>query len=192
MTKMIRNALMSLLLFTVITGFIYPLAVTGIAQAIFPYQANGSIITKDGKPVGSALLGQQFEDQKYFWGRLSATSPYPYNGGSSSGSNLGPNNPDLMKALQTRIQALRDADPGNTAKIPMDLVTASGSGLDPHISPAAAAYQVQRVAKLRGMDQAKVSALVAANTEGRQFGFLGEPVVNVLKMNLALDELGQK
>lgn len=192
MTKMIRNALMSLLLFTVITGFIYPLAVTGIAQAIFPYQANGSIITKDGKPVGSALLGQQFEDQKYFWGRLSATSPYPYNGGSSSGSNLGPNNPDLMKALQTRIQALRDADPGNTAKIPMDLVTASGSGLDPHISPAAAAYQVQRVAKLRGMDEAKVSALVAANTEGRQFGFLGEPVVNVLKMNLALDELGQK
>lgn len=192
MTKMIRNALMSLLLFTVITGFIYPLAVTGIAQAIFPYQANGSIITKDGKPVGSALLGQQFEDQKYFWGRLSATSPYPYNGGSSSGSNLGPNNPDLMKALQTRIQALRDADPGNTAKIPMDLVTASGSGLDPHISPAAAAYQVQRVAKLRGMDKAKVSALVAANTEGRQFGFLGEPVVNVLKMNLALDELGQK
>ena len=192
MIKMIRNSLMSLLLFTVITGFIYPLAVTGLAQVIFPDQANGSIITKNGKTVGSALLGQQFEDPKYFWGRLSATGPYPYNGGSSSGSNKGPNNPDLMKAVQERAQALRAADPGNSVKIPVDLVTASGSGLDPHISPAAAAYQVQRVAKLRAMDEAKVSALVAANTEGRQFGFLGEPVVNVLKMNLALDELGQK
>lgn len=191
MFRMIRNTLMSLLLFTVITGFIYPLVVTGIAQVIFPGKANGTIITKNGKAVGSDLLGQQFEDPKYFWGRLSATTPYPYNGGSSSGSNLGPNNPDLMKAVQTRIQALHDADPGNTAKIPVDLVTASGSGLDPHISPAAAAYQVQRVAKLRGMDEAKVSALVAANTEGRQFGFLGEPVVNVLKLNLALNELNK-
>jgi potassium-transporting ATPase KdpC subunit len=192
MIRMIRNTLMSLLLFTVITGFIYPLAVTGLAQVIFPGKANGSIITKNGKPVGSELLGQQFEDPKYFWGRLSATTPYPYNGGSSSGSNLGPNNPDLVKAVQARIQALHEADPGNTAKIPVDLVTASGSGLDPHISPAAAAYQVQRVAKLRGMDEAKVSALVAANTEGRQFGFLGEPVVNVLKVNLALDNLGKE
>ncbi|MFI5296030.1 MAG: potassium-transporting ATPase subunit KdpC [Thermodesulfovibrionales bacterium] len=192
MIRMIRNTLMSLLLFTVITGFIYPLAVTGLAQVIFPEKANGSIITKNGRPVGSELLGQQFEDPKYFWGRLSATTPYPYNGGSSSGSNLGPNNPDLMKAVTGRTQALREADPGNTAKIPVDLATASGSGLDPHISPAAAAYQVQRVAKLRGIDEAKVSALVAANTEGRQFGFLGEPVVNVLKVNLALDELGQK
>ncbi len=192
MIRMIRNTLMSLLLFTVITGFIYPLAVTGLAQVIFPGQANGSIITKNGKPVGSELLGQQFEDPKYFWGRLSATTPYPYNGGSSSGSNLGPNNPDLMKAVQARIQALREADPGNTTKIPVDLATASGSGLDPHISPVAAAYQVQRIAKLRGVDEAKVSALVAANTEGRQFGFLGEPVVNVLKLNLALDDLGQK
>ena len=192
MFRMIRNMLMSLLLFTVITGFIYPLVVTGIAQVIFPGKANGSIIAKNGKAVGSDLLGQQFEDPKYFWGRLSATTPYPYNGGSSSGSNLGPNNPDLMKAVQARIQALREADPGNTAKIPVDLVTASGSGLDPHISPAAAAYQVQRVAKLRGMDEAKVSALVAANTEGRQFGFLGEPVVNVLKLNLALDDLGKQ
>lgn len=192
MIRMIRNTLMSILLFTVITGFIYPLAVTGLAQVIFPGQANGSIITKNGKTVGSELLGQQFEDPKYFWGRLSATTPYAYNGGSSGGSNLGPNNPDLMKAVQARVQALHDSDPGNTAKIPVDLVTASSSGLDPHISPAAAAYQVQRVAKLRGMDAAKVSALVAANTEGRQFGFLGEPVVNVLKMNLALDELGQK
>ena len=191
MIRMIRNTLMSLLLFTVITGFIYPLAVTGLAQVIFPGKANGSIITKNGKPVGSELLGQQFEDPKYFWGRLSATTPYPYNGGSSSGSNFGPNNPDLMKAVKARIQALHEADPGNTAKIPVDLVTASGSGLDPHISPAAAAFQVQRIAKLRGMDEAKVSALVAANTEGRQFGILGEPVVNVLKMNLELDELGQ-
>lgn len=192
MFTMIRNTLMSLLLFTVITGFIYPLVVTGLAQVIFPGKANGSVITKNGKPVGSELLGQQFDDPKYFWGRLSATTPYPYNGGSSSGSNLGPNNPDLMKALQTRIQALREADPGNTMKIPVDLVTSSGSGLDPHISPAAAEYQVQRVAKLRGMDEAKVSALVAANTEGRQFGILGEPTVNVLRLNLALDELGQK
>jgi potassium-transporting ATPase KdpC subunit len=192
MIRMIRNTLMSLLLFTVITGFIYPLAVTGLAQVIFPDQANGSIITKNNKTVGSALLGQQFEDPKYFWGRLSATGPYPYNGGVSSGSNKGPNNPDLMKAVQDRIQALREADPGNTVKIPVDLVTASGSGLDPHISPAAAAYQVQRVAKLRGMDEAKVSALVAANTEGRQFGILGEPVVNVLRLNLALDDLGKE
>ena len=192
MFRMIRNMLMSLLLFTVITGFIYPLVVTGIAQVIFPGKANGSIIAKNGKAVGSDLLGQQFEDPKYFWGRLSATTPYPYNGGSSSGSNLGPNNPDLMKAVQARIQALREADPGNTAKIPVDLVTASGSGLDPHISPAAAAYQVQRVAKLRGMDEAKVSALVAANTEGRQFWILGEPTVNVLKLNLALDDLGKE
>jgi len=192
MFRMIRNAFMSLLLFTILTGFIYPLAVTGLAQVIFPDQANGSIITKKGKIVGSALLGQQFEDPKYFWGRLSGTTPYPYNGGSSSGSNLGPNNPDLMKAVQARIQALRKADPGNTTKIPVDLVTASGSGLDPHISPAAATYQVQRVSKLRNMDEAKVSALVAANTEDRQFGILGEPVVNVLKLNLALDELGQK
>jgi potassium-transporting ATPase KdpC subunit len=192
MIRMIRNTLMSLLLFTVITGFIYPLVVTGLAQVIFPAQANGSIITINGKTVGSELLGQQFEDPKYFWGRLSGTGPYPYNGGSSSGSNKGPNNPDLMKAVQDRIKALHEADPGNTVKIPVDLVTASGSGLDPHISPAAAAYQVQRVASLRGIDQAKISALVAANTEGRQFGFLGEPVVNVLKVNLALDELGQK
>jgi K+-transporting ATPase ATPase C chain len=189
MLTMVRNALMSLLLFTLLTGIIYPLAVTGLAQAVFPDKANGSIITKDGKTVGSALLGQQFTDPKYFWGRLSATSPYPYNGGASSGSNLGPNNPDLMKSAEERIHALREVDPGNTGRIPVDLVTASGSGLDPHISPAAAAYQVRRVAKLRGMDEEKVSAFVAANTEGRQFGILGEPVVNVLKLNLALDEV---
>lgn len=191
MLRTIRNTLMTLLLFTILIGFIYPLVVTGIAQTIFPDKANGSLIVKNGKAVGSELLGQQFDDPKYFWGRLSATSPYPYNGGSSSGSNMGANNPDLMKAVQARIQALREADPSNTAKIPVDLVTASGSGLDPHISPAAAAYQMRRVAKLRSIDEAKVSALVAANTEGRQFGFLGEPVVNVLKLNLALDGPGK-
>lgn len=192
MLTMIRNALMTLLVFTVLTGIIYPLAVTGFAQMIFPSKANGSIITKNGNAVGSELLGQQFEDPKYFWGRLSATTPYPYNGGSSSGSNLGPNNPDLMKAVKERIHALREADPGNTAKIPVDLVTASGSGLDPQISPSAAAFQVQRVANLRAIEAAEISALVAANTEDRQFGILGEPVVNVLRLNLALDELGQK
>lgn len=180
---------MTLLLFTMLTGFIYPLVVTGIAQAIFPVQANGSIITKNGKPVGSALIGQEFEAPKYFWGRPSATTPYPYSGGSSSGSNLGPTNPDLMKAVQERIQALRFADPGNDAKIPVDLVTASGSGLDPHISPAAAEYQIRRVARSRSIDEAKVRALIAAYTEPRQYRILGEPVVNVLKVNLALDEL---
>ena len=188
MFTMIRNSLMSILLFTVITGLIYPLAVTGIAQVIFPRQANGSIITKNGKAVGSSLLGQQTEDPKNFWGRLSATTPYPYNGGSSTGSNLGPNNPDLIKAVQGRIDALRAADPGNAAKIPVDLVTASGSGLDPHISPAAAEFQVHRVAKTRGLDDAKIRDIVAKNTKGRLLGVIGEPVVNVLELNLALDE----
>jgi len=188
MTTMIRNSLMSLLVLTILTGIIYPLAMTGIAQAIFPRQANGSIIVKNGKPVGSSLIGQQFEDPKNFWGRLSATSPYPYNGGSSTGSNLGPNNPDLVKAVQARIDALRAADPGNQAKIPVDLVTASGSGLDPHISLAAAEYQIHRVAKARGLDDARIHDIVAKNTKGRWLGIIGEPVVNVLELNLALDE----
>lgn len=188
MTTMIRNSLMSILVFTILTGIIYPLAVTGISQVIFPQKANGSIIVKNGKPVGSSLLGQQFEDPKYFWGRLSATGPYPYNGAASTGSNLGPNNPDLVKAVQARIDALRAADPGNQAKIPVDLVTASGSGLDPHISPAAAEYQLHRVAKARGLDDAKVRDLVARNTKGRWLSLIGEPVVNVLELNLALDE----
>ncbi len=187
MTTIIRNALTSLLLFAVLTGIIYPVVVTGISQVIFPRQANGSIITKNGKPVGSSLVGQQFEDPKYFWGRLSATTPYPYNGGSSSGSNLGPNNPDLMKAVQARIQALRSADPGNEAKIPVDLVTASASGLDPHISPAAAEYQLHRVAKSRGIDEDRIRALIEQHTQGRWIGLIGEPVVNVLELNLALD-----
>ncbi len=187
MFTMIRHALMSLLLFTVLTGIIYPLAVTGLAQALFPRQANGSIIMKNGKPVGSALIGQQFEGPKYFWGRLSATGPYPYNGAASSGSNLGPNKPNLMNAVESRIKALREAGPGNTAKIPVDLVTASGSGLDPHISLAAAEYQVRRVAKARGVEDSKIRALIAQHTQGRRLGVLGEPVVNVLELNLALD-----
>jgi len=188
MFTMMRNSLMSLLLFTILTGLVYPLGVTGIAQVIFPYQASGSVITKNGNAVGSRLIGQQFDDPKYFRGRLSATSPYPYNGGSSSGSNLGQNNPDLMKAVQARIDALHAADPVNNAKIPVDLVTASGSGLDPHISPAAAAYQVHRVANARGLEDASVRDIVAHNTKGRWLGMIGEPVVNVLELNLALDE----
>jgi len=190
--KIIRPALVSLIVFTILTGIIYPLAVTGLAQLIFPDQANGSIMVKDGKPVGSALIGQPFDDPKYFWGRLSATASFPYNSAASSGSNLAQTNPTLLDNAKVRIAALKAADPQATALVPADLATASGSGLDPHISPAAAAYQVQRVARLRGIDEAKLSALVAANTEGRQFGILGESVVNVLKVNLALDELGQK
>ena len=189
MTTTIRNAFMSLLLFTLMTGIIYPLVVTGIAQVLFPHQANGSIIMKDGKPVGSALLGQQFDDPKYFWGRLSATTPYPYNGGSSSGSNLGPSNPDLVKAVQARIDALHSADPGNSERVPVDLVTASGSGLDPHISPAAAGYQVHRVAKARGIAEADVYALINRHTAERWIGLFGEPVVNVLALNLDLDAM---
>lgn len=190
--KMIRPVIVSLFVFTVITGIMYPLAVTGIAQLLFPEQANGSIMVKDGRPVGSALIGQPFDDPKYFWGRLSATAPFPYNSAASSGSNLAQSNPAVQENAKGRIAALKGADPQAPALVPADLATASGSGLDPHISPAAAAYQVQRVAKLRGMDEAKVKALVAANTEGRQFGVLGEPAVNVLKVNLALDELEQK
>ena len=187
MLKELRPAILMVVLATALFGLAYPLGMTGIAQFVFPHQANGGIITKNGKPVGSSLLGQQFEDPKYFWGRLSATTPYPFNGGSSSGSNLGPNNPDLMKAVQARIQALRSADPANKAEIPVDLVTASGSGLDPHISPAAAEYQLQRVAKSRGIDESKVRALIEQHTNGRWIGLIGEPVVNVLELNLALD-----
>jgi len=187
MLKHLRPTLVALLLFTAITGIVYPLVVTGITQVIFPRQANGSLIVKDGKAVGSELIGQPFDDPKYFWDRPSATSPFAYNAGASGGSNLGPTNPDLQKQIQGRIEALRAADPGNTAPIPVDLVTTSGSGLDPHISPAAALYQVRRVAKARGLAQDAVRRLVEQQVEGRQFGFLGEPRVNVLKLNLALD-----
>jgi K+-transporting ATPase ATPase C chain len=184
-----RPALVMLILMTAITGAIYPAAVTGIAQVIFPSQANGSLVERDGKPVGSALIGQPFGDAKYFWPRPSATSPYPNNASASSGSNQGPMNPALTDAVAGRIKALREADPENKAPVPVDLVTVSGSGLDPHISPATAEYQVNRVAKTRGRDPAKVRALVAQFTEDRQLGFLGEPRVNVLQLNIALDAL---
>jgi potassium-transporting ATPase KdpC subunit len=186
MTSQLRPAFFMLLILTLITGVIYPLAVTGIAQVVFSRQANGSLIMVDGKAVGSELIGQQFDDPKYFWGRLSAVR---YNAAASSGSNYGPLNSDLLKAVQTRIDALKAADPDNTLPIPVDLVTASGSGLDPHISIAAALYQVHRVASARGMSEADVQSLVEKNTDGSQFGFLGEPRVNVLKLNLALDGL---
>jgi len=187
MWKHLRPAIVSLIALTVLTGLIYPVLVTGIAQVLFPHQANGSLIVKDGKAVGSALIGQPFDDPKYFWGRPSATSPFPNNAGASTGSNLGPTNPDLQKQVQGRIDALRAVDPDNTVPIPVDLVTASGSGLDPHISPAAAIYQVHRVANARSLGEEPVRRLVEEHTEGRQFGFLGEPRVNVLRLNLALD-----
>ena len=187
MGAQIRPAIVMLVLLSVLTGVVYPAIVTAIAQVIFPHQANGSLIVRDGKVIGSSLIGQPFDDPKYFWGRPSATSPFQYNAGSSSGSNLGPTNPALTKAVQERVHALRAADPDNKAPVPVDLVTTSGSGLDPHISPAAALYQVGHVAKARKMDEAAVRRLVEQNTEGRQFGFLGEPRVNVLALNLALD-----
>ncbi len=187
MLKDLKPALLMLIVMTVLTGAFYPLIVTGIAQVVFGRQANGSLMERDGKPAGSELIGQPFGAPKYFWSRPSATSPYPYNASSSSGSNQGPLNPALTDAVAARIKALRDADPGNAAPVPADLVTASGSGLDPHISPAAAEHQVARVAKARSLDPAKVGALVAEITEGRQLGFLGEPRVNVLRLNLMLD-----
>jgi len=187
----IRAAIVSLVLFTAITGLVYPVVVTVITQLVFPHQANGSLVVKDGKPVGSSLIGQPFDDPKYFWSRPSATSPFGNNAGASGASNLSPTNADLVKAVQGRVDALRAADPGNTAPVPVDLVTASGSGLDPHISPAAALYQVGRVARARKLDEAVVRDLVAKHTEGRQLGLLGEPRVNVLALNLALDARGQ-
>jgi K+-transporting ATPase ATPase C chain len=187
MRAQIRPALIAILIFTLLTGVIYPLVVTGIAQLIFPHQSNGSLISAKGQTAGSTLIGQQFDDPKYFWGRLSATGPFPYNAAASSGSNLGPSNPALLDAVNARIAALKAADPTNTLPIPVDLVTSSGSGLDPNISVAAALYQVSRVARVRGISVAVLTALVNQFTEGRTLGFLGEPRVNVLQLNLALD-----
>jgi len=189
MKTLIRPAVTLFILLSVITGLIYPLLVTGIGQALFPQQAAGSLIERDGKLVGSRLIGQPFTDPKYFWGRPSATSPYAYNAAASGGSNLGPLNPALKAAVESRVKALRIADPGNAAPVPVDLVTASASGLDPHISPAAAEYQVTRVARARGLAPETVRNLVTQQTENRQWGIFGEPRVNVLALNLALDRL---
>jgi K+-transporting ATPase ATPase C chain len=190
MTTHLKPAILLFTLLTLITGVIYPALVTGLTQILFPKQANGSlIIDRQGRTIGSELIGQSFSDPKYFWGRPSATSPYANNAGASSGSNLGPTNPALVDAVKARIQALKDADPANHRPVPVDLVTASGSGLDPHISPAAADYQIGRIAKARHLGQDKLQELVAAHTEGRQWLLLGEPRVNVLQLNLALDHL---
>jgi K+-transporting ATPase ATPase C chain len=187
MCKQFRPALIILLVFTILTGLIYPLFVTGFAQLIFPRQANGSLIVQNGQVTGSELIGQSFDDPKYFWGRLSATSPFPYNAAASSGSNYGPTNPALLDEVKARIAALKAADPGNTQPIPVDLVTSSGSGLDPDISVAAALYQLPRVARIRGISEITVRTLIDRCTTGRQLGFLGEPRVNVLELNRALD-----
>jgi K+-transporting ATPase ATPase C chain len=184
MKEQLRPAITLLAVLTIITGMIYPLTVTGLAQVLFPHQANGSLIVIDGKTYGSEFIGQQFDDPKYFWGRPSAAG---YNAAASSGSNYGPSNPSLEEAVQARIAALQAADPNNPLPIPVDLVTASASGLDPHISVAAALYQVSRVATARGLSEADVTSLLDEYTEGRQFGIFGEPRVNVLLLNLALD-----
>lgn len=186
MNNIIRPVLVLSVALTLVTGVAYPLVVTGAAQALFPRQAAGSLIEVNGKPVGSALIGQNFSDPKYFWGRPSATGPMPYNASASSGSNQGPLNPALVDAVKGRVEALRAADPGNTSPVPVDLVTASASGLDPHISPAAARYQAARVARLRGLPVEKVQALVEQHTQAPLLGVLGEPRVNVLRLNLAL------
>lgn len=187
MGKILRQSFVMLVLFTAITGVVYPLAVTSAAQVLFPHAANGSVIERNGKALGSELIGQPFADPKYFWPRPSATSPSPNNAASSSGSNLGPTNSALTDAVKQRIDALHAADPNNAAPVPVDLVTASGSGLDPHISPAAAQYQLARVARVRGITEADVAKFAAQATEGRQLGILGEPRVNVLELNLLLD-----
>jgi K+-transporting ATPase ATPase C chain len=187
MQEQIRSALTMLAILSLFTGLVYPLAVTGLAQLLFPHRANGSLVVRDGEVIGSELIGQNFDQPKYFWSRPSATSPFPYNAAASSGSNLGPTNPVLIEAVKGRVAALRTADPGNDQPIPVDLVTASGSGLDPHISLAAAAFQVRRVARARGLKEEVVERLVMQYTEGRQFALLGESRVNVLKLNLALD-----
>jgi K+-transporting ATPase ATPase C chain len=190
-SPVLRPALVLFLVLSLLTGLLYPLLVTGVAQSVFPHQANGSLIQRDGQAVGSELIGQSFSQPGHFWSRPSATGPMAYNGGASGGSNLGPSHPALAEAVQARIGALRAADPGNTAPVPVDLVTASASGLDPHISLAAARYQVQRVARVRGLTPEQVNALVDRHTEGAWLGFMGEARVNVLALNLALDVLAR-
>ena len=187
MKSLIRPAASLFVLLTVVTGVVYPLAVTGVAKLAFPEQAAGSLIVKDGKTIGSTLIGQSFSDPKYFWGRPSATGPMPYNAANSAGSNLGPLNPALIDAVKGRATALRAADPANAAPVPVDLVTTSASGIDPHISVAGAQYQAARVARARGLPEDLVHTLIAQNTQDRLFGLLGEPRVNVLQLNLALD-----
>jgi K+-transporting ATPase ATPase C chain len=189
MNSIVRPALVCFAALTALTGIAYPLVVTGIGQFAFADQAAGSLILRDGKPIGSSLIGQNFSDPKYFWGRPSATGPQPYNASNSGGSNLGPLNPALADAVKGRVEALRTADRGNTAPVPVDLVTASGSGLDPHISVAAAQFQSGRIAKLRKLSPQQVQALIDKKTEGRLFGVLGEPRINVLELNLELDQL---
>ena len=188
MKEQLRPALIMLLAFSLLTGLAYPLAVTALAQIAFPRQANGSLVFRDGRLVGSALIGQPFDDPRYFWGRPSGTGDYQYNASASGGRTYGPLNPELRTVVAQRVQALRGADSSNGRPVPVDLVTASASGLDPHISRAAAEYQVPRVARLRGLPEETVRQLVRQSTQGRQFGFLGEPRVNVLRLNLALDE----
>ena len=187
MGTLLRQSVTMLILLTMITGVVYPLAVTGIGQVAFSHTANGSVIERNGKPLGSELIGQAFSDPKYFWSRPSATSPFANNPAASGAANLGPNNTAIADAVKQRIDALRAADPGNAAPVPIDLVTASGSGLDPHISPAAAQYQLARVARVRNMSESDLAKLVASATQGRTFGMLGEPRVNVLELNLRLD-----
>ncbi|MEF8756397.1 MAG: potassium-transporting ATPase subunit KdpC [Accumulibacter sp.] len=187
MKALLRPAISLFVLLSVVTGLLYPMLVTGVARIAFPDAAAGSLIIRDGKPIGSALIGQDFSDPKYFWGRPSATAPQPYNAAASSGSNQGPLNPALADAVKARVAALHAADPGNRRPVPIDLVTASASGLDPHISPAAADYQAERVARTRHLEVTTVRQLLAENTEGREFGVFGEARVHVLKLNLALD-----
>jgi len=189
---LVRPMLVVFIALSLITGLLYPGVITAISKAVFPHQAAGSLIAKDGKVIGSELIGQPFSDPKYFWGRLSATAPMPYNPAASAGSNLGPTNPALTDAARARIDALHAADPDNQARVPVDLVTASGSGLDPQISPAAAEYQAARVARIRGIPLEQVNQLIAANTEAPQLSLLGDPGVNVLKLNLALDGIAPK
>jgi K+-transporting ATPase ATPase C chain len=188
MLRLLLQSVLCLAVLTILTGLIYPLLVTGVAEVAFPHQAHGSMVVRDGRAVGSELIGQAFSDPRHFWGRPSATTPMPYNAGSSGGSNLGPTNPELGKQVTERVAALRAADPGNTRPVPVDLVTASASGLDPDISPAAAQFQVPRVAQARGLPESAVRDLVRQHTQERFLGVPGEPRVNVLELNLALDE----